>query len=736
MAINDIVQTIAEARVDARSLSEFVFKPAGFKVARRLAPPVDTLQFYINRFDATKATTDAYIATIPNIVNEAINNTAVEHGVLADTFVTATKKTPTAVARSMRDVNSDMVSVLDFYDPIVTPNNHTTAFNNAITYINSLGGGTLQVPDGVYTIDPAIGITLKDNVELRGSKNTVITCGEHNLTGYALLRVHNTSNVSISNIKVDGNRDGNSSLSGEWGMGISVRSAKHTTIRDVSLTNCWGDGLYVGRTNEPGADSFSDGLVLENIYADNNRRQGISIISLKNASFKNLYIKNTNGTAPEAGLDFEPNYADEWLHNIKVENIYTENNSGAGVQVYFGPLGWRDYSTSMTYRGGSIVKFEDIFYKSLRSTLNKQPDVSTDDWIVVNYVEGDRIKIDITNHVDVASKSGYYSLGHQDKANLSGVVKVHNASYYTEDFHNVFVQNNMGDAVQVYFYDCEFINNITSDASNYHVRIANAPANYKMGGVHLIRPTFRCEGIDTVPVYIYANNSNGLANINLSVTDIVSAPPVASKVQMITRAVENFVLGDRFNNNTQSNLTSDSINSTNFIDTYTIDGERNVTINSVSSGKRVRIVNNKTTRHVISLKNGITILGVTNASTAKFSIEPHGYVDLIGVSTTALKLVSSSGLVNLSKTAIGTISLPASTAFLANETKLVATVTSLSGNQYSNTVVANTSIQLGTNYTIRAEFSTQDVIQVYITNLTSAPITLGATSHYINLSVL
>lgn len=105
MAINDIVQTIAEARVDARSLSEFVFKPAGFKVTRRLAPTVDTLQFYINRFNSLNgdfsssvsvalsslnnsvAEAEGKVAYIEATVQDAINNTAVEGGVLADTFV-------------------------------------------------------------------------------------------------------------------------------------------------------------------------------------------------------------------------------------------------------------------------------------------------------------------------------------------------------------------------------------------------------------------------------------------------------------------------------------------------------------------------------------------------------------------------------------------------------------------------------------------------------------------------
>lgn len=50
---NSIVQTIKDAEIDARSLSEFIYKPADFTVARRLAPPIHTLEYYLNLFNKT-----------------------------------------------------------------------------------------------------------------------------------------------------------------------------------------------------------------------------------------------------------------------------------------------------------------------------------------------------------------------------------------------------------------------------------------------------------------------------------------------------------------------------------------------------------------------------------------------------------------------------------------------------------------------------------------------------------
>lgn len=53
MSDTDIVQVISEARIDATSLSEFIYKPADFMVTRRLAPPINTLEYYRNLFNKT-----------------------------------------------------------------------------------------------------------------------------------------------------------------------------------------------------------------------------------------------------------------------------------------------------------------------------------------------------------------------------------------------------------------------------------------------------------------------------------------------------------------------------------------------------------------------------------------------------------------------------------------------------------------------------------------------------------
>ena len=85
-------------------------------------------------------------------VQVAIDNTAVEGGVLADTFVTATANGVGTVARTQRDVNSDSIHIKDFGAKCDGITDDTTAFRLAIVYASMYKrdlnlSGTILVTD-------------------------------------------------------------------------------------------------------------------------------------------------------------------------------------------------------------------------------------------------------------------------------------------------------------------------------------------------------------------------------------------------------------------------------------------------------------------------------------------------------------------------------------------------------------------------------------------------------------
>jgi hypothetical protein len=71
----------------------------------------------------------------------------------------------------------------------------------------------------------------------------------------------------------------------------------------------------------------------QNVQAIENNRQGLSIINAQDMVVEDSEFSRTNGTAPAAGIDIEPDYAEYSLVNITLRNLLLENNDGHGVQV-------------------------------------------------------------------------------------------------------------------------------------------------------------------------------------------------------------------------------------------------------------------------------------------------------------------------------------------------------------------------------------------------------------------
>lgn len=69
------------------------------------------------------------------------------------------------------------------------------------------------------------------------------------------------------------------------------------------------------------------------VIADNNRRQGLSIIDVKGLVVTDSIFKNTHGTRPSAGIDLEPNRAEQRITDVRIENCKFLDNAGYGIQL-------------------------------------------------------------------------------------------------------------------------------------------------------------------------------------------------------------------------------------------------------------------------------------------------------------------------------------------------------------------------------------------------------------------
>lgn len=172
------------------------------------------------------------------------------------------------------------------------------------------------------------GLKIPSNSKILFQKESKLIMKPNNKLGYQAILIENVTNVEIYDANLVGDRMLHKGKDGEWGMGILIRNGENVRILRPRVSNFWGDGIYIG-----GSDfAFSNNITIEGGIIDNNRRNGISIVSAKDVFIRNINISNTNGTNPEFGIDIEPNNSTNIIENIKIDSVYTIGNKvGVGI---------------------------------------------------------------------------------------------------------------------------------------------------------------------------------------------------------------------------------------------------------------------------------------------------------------------------------------------------------------------------------------------------------------------
>jgi hypothetical protein len=139
-----------------------------------------------------------------------------------------------------------------------------------------------------------------------------------------------------NNVKVIGNNtlfkmQKTEYTSGEFRHCIAIVDCDNIEMNNITAADSGGDGIFVAAFGP--AKFYCENVILRNMVCDNNRRQGISVITVKNLLVEHCIFKNTNGTLPEAGVDFEPDQPYERLENIVFKKCSFTNNYGNGVAL-------------------------------------------------------------------------------------------------------------------------------------------------------------------------------------------------------------------------------------------------------------------------------------------------------------------------------------------------------------------------------------------------------------------
>ena len=84
---------------------------------------------------------------------------------------------------------------------------------------------------------------------------------------------------------------------------ISILDSDNVKIKNFEIAYGGGDCVYVGSQN-------CRNILLEDLDCHHGWRQGLSVTGCHNLTVRNCKFNDTKGTAPECGIDLEPNYPD------------------------------------------------------------------------------------------------------------------------------------------------------------------------------------------------------------------------------------------------------------------------------------------------------------------------------------------------------------------------------------------------------------------------------------------
>ena len=170
-------------------------------------------------------------------------------------------------------------------------------------------------------------IIFEDGVELVAKKGSFIrpsanlmhfvNCSNVTLSGKATLKMHKADYLKAPYAK------------SEHRHALNFYGCHNFTIEGLTVSGSGGDGIYIGKGRGPCRD-----FVLREVVCRDNHRQAVSVISVDGLLVERCTFKDTAGTPPAAGIDFEPNRKNQSICNVVLRDSVFENNAGCGIEFH------------------------------------------------------------------------------------------------------------------------------------------------------------------------------------------------------------------------------------------------------------------------------------------------------------------------------------------------------------------------------------------------------------------
>jgi parallel beta helix pectate lyase-like protein len=213
------------------------------------------------------------------------------------------------------------------------------------TALNSTASHTqiLEIPAGSYNISP---INFPSNSHMKVDAGVTVSANSGYGSSDRMLNI-NSTNVTISGaggstsvFQMPKARTASQGDGSQYRHCLGIQNASNVTVTGIACNQSGGDGIYV---------SAATNVTITNCVFDKNYRDAGSIIGrLNHINISNNVFSNTNGTAPQAGVDLEPNNPGDFVVDVNFTDNTMVNNSGDGLAISLWTLDSTSQPVSIT----------------------------------------------------------------------------------------------------------------------------------------------------------------------------------------------------------------------------------------------------------------------------------------------------------------------------------------------------------------------------------------------------
>jgi len=200
--------------------------------------------------------------------------------------------------------------------------NYDNALRDVMALTSPAMQNTVTIAESLYTFNlkegDDIGIVVTDSTCL--VLDGTLTLKPNRLLYYDIISIEGNDIHITGEGSIVGDRSKHAGSEGEWGMGIRFKGASGCSLAGITISDCWGDGICIGR--------MSKDITVRNCQISKCRRQGITVGAAEHVLIEDVTITDIAGTKPEYAIDVEPNKTQS-ASNVVVRRVTATNCMGA-----------------------------------------------------------------------------------------------------------------------------------------------------------------------------------------------------------------------------------------------------------------------------------------------------------------------------------------------------------------------------------------------------------------------